>query len=90
MDEYLKRKRNDNWDDEECRDNKEFLKVKEELWSKMYPMQESTGAEQIDVDVLPDNIDEAKADMLSGFLDGDDMSDSMNLPLPKVPEKGEL
>ena len=33
IEEYLKRNRNDNWDDEECWDDEEFLKVEEELRS---------------------------------------------------------
>ena len=35
--EYLKRYRNNVWDEEACRDDKEFLKVEEEMWSRMYP-----------------------------------------------------
>ena len=33
INEYLKRNKNDDWHDEEYRDDEEFLKVKEELWS---------------------------------------------------------
>ena len=36
---YMDRVRNKDWDDEENRDDEEFLKLEEELWSKMYPEQ---------------------------------------------------
>ena len=88
MDEYLKRNRNDDWDDEEGRDDEEFLRVEEELWSKMYPGQASACAAQIDVDALPDNLEEG--DMLSHFFDDRDNAELMNLPMPKVPQQGEM
>ena len=37
------------WDDEECWDDEEFLKVKEELWSTMCPGQTSALASQNEV-----------------------------------------
>ena len=39
IDAYMDRVRNNDWDDEENRDDEEFLKLEEELWSKMYPEQ---------------------------------------------------
>ena len=33
IEEYMKRYKNNDWDDEECWDDEEFLKVEEELWS---------------------------------------------------------
>ena len=57
INEYLKRNKNDDWHDEECRDDEEFLKVKEELWSTMYPGQASalTAQDKISTKLISDS-----------------------------------
>ena len=84
MKEYLKRYKNNDWDEEECRDDEEFLKIEKEMWSTMYPGQESALAEQDEVgaeDIL-DSISEG--DHQSRFFDGHDNSAVMNLPGPSI------
>ena len=50
IEECLNRNRNDDWDDQESWDDKEFLKLKEKLWSTMYPWLASALAAQDEVD----------------------------------------
>ena len=90
MKEYLKRYKNNDWDEEECRDDEEFLKIEEEMWSTMYPGQASALAEQDEVvdevgaeDIL-DSISEG--DHLSRFFDGHDNSAVLALPGPSIPD----
>ena len=37
IEKYLKRYRNNIWVEEDCRDDDEFLKIEEDMWSSMYP-----------------------------------------------------
>ena len=85
---YMDRVRNNDWDDEENRDDKEFLKLEEELWSKMYPEQahavEAVPEGVVDeilestVDDQPENEMEAKA--LCDFFDECGNGDELVLP----------
>lgn len=86
--EYLKRYKNKDWDEEECRDDEEFLKVEEELWAKMYPGQAAALAEENEVgdEVTSDSADEG--DNLCNFFDDHDNASVMALPLPRT-ELGE-
>ena len=82
IDEYLKRYKNKDWDEEECRDDEEFLKIEEEMWAKMYPGQASASAEEDKVgdEVTTDSANEG--DSLCQFFDDSDNADVGNLPLP--------
>ena len=81
--EYLKRCNNNYWDEEECRDDEEFLKVEEELWAKMYPGQAIASAEDDEVgdEVASDSTDEG--DRLCHFFDDPDNAGVMTMPLPQ-------
>ena len=83
--EYLRRVRNNDWDNNESRDDKEFLKLEEEMWSAMYPGLASALAAQDEFgdEVTSDSAD--KGDKLCQFFDGHDNSEVMNLPVPRVP-----
>ena len=88
IDAYMDRVRNNDWDDEENRDDEEFLKLEEELWSKMYPEQahaaEAVPEGVVDeilesmVDDQPENEMEAKA--LCDFFDECGNGDELVLP----------
>jgi len=82
IDEYLKRYKNKDWDEEECRDDEEFLKIEEEVWAKMYPGQASASAEedQVGDEVTTDSANEG--DSLCQFFDDCNNADVGNLPLP--------
>ena len=82
IDKYLKRYRNKDWDEEECRDDEKFLKIEEEMWAKMYPGQASASAEEDKVgdEVTTDSANEG--DSLCQFFDDCDNAGVMNLPLP--------
>ena len=75
MEEYLKRARNDDWDDQESRDGKEILKIEVELWSTMYSGIVSALAAQdkIHDEVTSDSADEG--DQLCQFFDGHDKNE---------------
>ena len=85
IEEYLKRVRNDDWDDHESRDDEEFLKLEEEMWSTMYPGLASALAAQDEAgdEVTSDSADEG--DKLCQFFDGHDNTEVMNMPEPRVP-----
>ena len=74
--------KNNDWDEEECRDDKEFLKIEEEMWAKMYPGQASASAEKDKVgdEVTTESANEG--DSLCQFFDDCDNADVGNLPLP--------
>ena len=82
IDEYLKRYKNKDWDEEECRDDEEFLKIEEEMWAKMYPDQASASSEedQVGDEVATDSANEG--DSLCQFFDDCDNAAVGNLPLP--------
>ena len=68
IEEYLRRVRNDDWDEHESWGDKEFLKLEEEMWSTMYPGPASALAAQDEVsdEVTSDYADEG--DSLCRFL----------------------
>ena len=86
----MKRYKNNDWDEEECRVGKEFLKIEEEMWSTMYPGQASALAAQDEVgdevgaEVILDSSSEG--DHLSPFFDGHDNSAVLTLPGPSIPD----
>ena len=81
IEEYMKRYKNNDWDEEECRDDEEFLKVEEEMLSSTYPGQASASAEEDEVrdEVTSDSPNEG--DNLSQWFDGYDNTEVMNLPI---------
>ena len=72
---YLKRIREKSWDDQECRDDEEFLKFEKELWSQMYPEQ----ARALDEEDMVSAEVGAEAELTSS-------SDSNNLPTDSLDE----
>ena len=82
IEEYMKRYKNNYWDEKECRYDKEFLKVEEEIWSSMYPGQASASAEEDEVskEVTSDSPNEG--DILSQW-DSYDNTEVTNLPIPQ-------
>ena len=85
--------RNNDWDDQECRDDEEFLKFEEELWSNIYPEQASAlvAEDKVDAEEISDYTDEVvpaddleEGDMLSNLFGGCDNSEVMNMPMPEL------
>ena len=78
--EYLKRYKNNDWDEEECRDDEKFLKIKEEMWSTMY-LDLGQAPALVAEDEVGDEVGDevtldysSKGDNLSWFFDGHDNS----------------
>ena len=87
----MKRYKNNDWDEEECWEDEEFLNIEEEMWSTMYPAQASTLAAQDEVgnevgaEVTLGSSSEG--DHLSPLFDGHDNSAVLALPGPRIPNK---
>lgn len=92
IDAFMDRVRNKDWDDEENRDDEEFLKLEEELWSKMYPEQANAveaGAEGVVDENLVSIVDnqpanEIEAEALCAFFEECSNGDELVLPFSDV------
>ena len=82
----MKRYKNNDWDEEECWNIKEFLKVEEDMWSRMYPGQAPALVEEDEVGDKVTSDFSNEGDNLSHFLNGHGNTEVINLPEPRIPD----